>query len=398
MSAITTKDFRQAVVAAVEKRSPIYAQAFALHIRWEVKPCDSDSDSDGPGGTEAGFNNFKSFLRCFGLPPPERFVIPLEVPQVNWVVRKKFRSVLEAAAAAAEKNNGRSIVFIHYAGHAKLDEERDAELIFGSWSGGIFPETVFFQGLVGPRVDFPTNIPVDVVFLFDCYYPDYLATREVAGPDCRVVEVLAAMDIKSPGAVGEVSFTGKAARKMASLKKKGQRSVELAELISMLREESRSKLPFQFLKMGTSSVRLRLGHSTIHDSVPPPIIGSKLRAVLNITLLDNFSKEELHGFIRWIHSLNPTVGITLEGIYKFKHKISLESDSCRKSPAYSIILQVPYALYTKLRGIPGIELICETMEDDLLKGLSAPGEDLGRTKKMLSNLSINLEDGEVKRP
>jgi hypothetical protein len=62
----------------------------------------------------------------------------------------------------------------------------------------------------------------------------------------------------------------------------------------------------------------------------------------------------------------------LEGIYKFKPEITLKSNTSRKSPAYSIILQAPYALYTKLREIPGIELICETMEDDLLKGLSAP--------------------------
>jgi hypothetical protein len=159
------------------------------------------------------------------------------------MVKNKFRSVLNAAAAAAEKNNGRSIVFVHYAGCAELDGGR---LIFTPSYGRLWKGAIF--GSTSPPIN------RSMVFLFDCYYP-YLATDDY--PGYRVVEVLAAMGIKSPGAIGEVSFTGELAAKVASLKEQGQRSVELAELISMLREESPGRLeeemPCHFLRMGTSS-------------------------------------------------------------------------------------------------------------------------------------------------
>lgn len=184
-----------------------------------------------------------------------------------------------------------------------------------------------------------------------------MATKEAKASD-RTVEVLAAIDANTPGAFipgQRVSFTGKLATQVAYLKGQGYQSIELAEVMASLREDSPVKKP---------SHKLRLEHPRSVFDFParlkpksrmaPP----RLRAVFHINVDRSFTKDELKNFVRWIHSLSPSVGLSLEGVYEIN--------------SMSLVFQAPYAVYSKLDGIPDIYLICEATKGNCLKEIAAP--------------------------
>ena len=65
---------------------------------------------------------------------------------------------------------------------------------------------------------------------------------------------------------------------------------------------------------------------------------------------ESFTHDELKAFGHCIRSLPPHLNVTLEGVYD-------TSSTC-------VILQAPYPLFSKLRGLPGIRLICEGTSDN----------------------------------
>jgi hypothetical protein len=92
-----------------------------------------------------------------------------------------------------------------------------------------------------------------------------------------------------------VSFTAKLAAKAYTLKQQGYLSVEVAKLISILREESRVKHLYYIIKLSTSSIRLLfLGLSRLRISLFSPL---QYRAIFQINFSDDLKREELKAFI-----------------------------------------------------------------------------------------------------
>ena len=244
--------------------------------------------------------------------------------------------MLEAAKTAAE--NGRCIVFFHYAGHGTPGPHDD--LFFASASGlkSFNAERLFSDTDVRGGVILDDYSPVDVIFILDCCY-SFLATK-AAKPIGRVVEVLAAVDANTPGAFipgQRVSFTGKLATKAAFLKGQGYQSIELAEIMSFMRAESPIKKPSHIVRIGTSSVRLWYSKDISNKTPPGP---PKLRAVFQVHVDESFTQEELKNFIGWIHSLSPRVGLSLDAVFE--------------TGSMCLIFQASYSVFSKLNGIPGI--------------------------------------------
>jgi hypothetical protein len=293
-------------------------------------------------------------------------------------VREKYLSVLKTAANAAG-GSGRSIVFVHYAGHGARSPS--GELMFTS-SGSemvISPESVFFNGLAGPHpCNLPADFPVDVVFIFDCCYSYLATTRRDYVPVAsggRVVEILAAVDMDSRGAFipgPAVSFTAKLATAGAYLRGNKVESVELCDLVSMLREKSSINQPSHLLRMGTSSVWLRLLRtrkpsdglirppkvSSDHPNIMAPPTGSyRLLSVFSVRVADIVSEDVLTALVGWIHGLEPSVNLV----------------AAYETGSACILIQAPYVIFTKLRSIiPNVVLICETTKGNLLTGLAPP--------------------------
>ncbi|KAN0080712.1 hypothetical protein V8E54_003916 [Elaphomyces granulatus] len=175
--------------------------------------------------------------------------------------------------------------------------------------------------------------PVDVLFVLDCC-ASFLATKG-ATITSRIPRALV------PGQA--VSFAAKLATKLAYLKGQGVSSVEVAELITALRVESPARKPTHMVRLGTTSVQLQFPSSIISRSMG----ALKLRAVFQIHVNDDFTLDELKGVAQWIHSLSPRVKLNLEGVFD-------TGSTC-------FIFQSSFALFSRLNGIPGVSLICESM-------------------------------------
>ncbi|KAL1855091.1 hypothetical protein Plec18170_004507 [Paecilomyces lecythidis] len=191
---------------------------------------------------------------------------------------------------------------------------------------------------------FPYDSLIDVVIVLDCCY-SCLAPK-AAQPVSRSVEILAAADANARGAhvPGErVSFSAELAAKVAQLKETGRQTIDMAELIAIVRAESPERKPTHTMPLGISSACLPFPGSVpgaAHPAGPPT-----LRAVFGIKVDQDFSDQELRDLIGWLHSLNPNVGLTLEGVYK--------------TSSTGFIFQGSYAIYSKLKGLPSVKLIFE---------------------------------------
>jgi Caspase domain len=368
---ITTNDLRHAFAVAIEQHPRVYSGVFSLHIRWENDDTDAKRDC----------RNFNKFLHCFGFPLAEEFEIPttFTTPGWNlpdWKVQEKYRSVLKTAANAAG-GSGRSIVFVHYTGHGARSPS--GELMFTSSKSKmvISPESVFFNGLAEPRpCNLPANFPVDVVFIFDCCYSFLAITGGTSVPvasDGRVVEILASVDMDSrlPFMPRQVSFTAKLATTATFLRVQGERSVVLCELVAILRKECWIKKPSNLLRMGTSSVwlKLKLISATIDEfnnyilnilAPRPSWTGScRLLTVFYVCIADDVSTEVLEALASSTRLLEPS--INLAAAYE------------TGSACILLAIEAPYVIFTKLRSIiPNVVLICETTKGNLLKGLAPP--------------------------
>jgi hypothetical protein len=346
---VTKDKFQLAVTAAVEQRARAYTTSFALHVRWEDDNTEAERD----------YANFQSFLHAFGFGPPEVLTLACDDSAPGLTVIESFGKMIKAALGAAA--GGRTIVFFHYAGHGKRGV--NDELLFTAASSS---KSIKAHGLLSVvDVVLDDNSPVDVVFVLDCGY-SFLTTKAVI-PIGRVVEVLAAVDLNTPGVFvpgQRVSFTGKLATQVAFLKGQNHRSVELAELIAILREDSPVKKPSHTVRVGSSSVRLYF----------PGVMGtdvftghSRLQAAFKVHIDETFTPEELQNFISWIHSLSPRAGLSLDAVYE--------------TGSMCLIVRGSYATFSKLNGIPGISLICETGSGNLLNAGSAPRAGVGLSSR-----------------
>jgi hypothetical protein len=346
---VTKDQFQTAVTAAVEQRARAYTTSFALHVRWEDDNTEAERDCA----------NFQSFLHAFGFGPPEVLTLARDDTTPQWTVVERFTTMTKVALGAAA--SGRAIVFFHYAGHGNRGV--NDELLFTAPSSSKSIKAHSLLDVVDPDRTgvLEDNSPVDVVFVLDCCY-SFLSTK-AANPIGRVVEVIAAVDSSTPGAFvpgQRVSFTGKLARQVAFLKGQNHQSIELAELVAILRAESPVRKPSHVVKVGSSSVRLYFSGVTQTQVFTGH---SKLQAVFKVHIDETFTPEELQNFISWIHSLSPRAGLGLEAVYE--------------TTSMCLIIRGSYATFSKLNGIPGVSLICETSSGNLLNTGSATRAGVG---------------------
>jgi len=326
MEHLSRAEIEVALTAAAEQRNrPVYNKTFALYVRWEND--DTHADRDGV--------NFQRFLDTFGLGTMEVQQLSSNDVAPGWSLFQRLNSIVREADDSARASGGRSLVVFHYGGHGIQGPDGSLLLTSPTNSKSINVEqniTTLF-GSPGPL---PYEAPVDIIYIFDCCF-SFLTTRAFT-PSQRVVEVLAATDSNSPMAFvpgSNVSFTAKLAAKAHALKQQGYPSVEVAELISILREESKVKHPCYAIKLGTSSIRLPFpGSRGPRISLLSP---SQRRAVFHINLSDDLTKEELKAFVEWINSLPSGGNITVQGVYN-------TASTC-------IILQAPYSLFLKLHRL-----------------------------------------------
>ncbi|KAN0066707.1 hypothetical protein V8E54_015177 [Elaphomyces granulatus] len=315
---LTFREFQTSIIKALNQRCLNYTHASSISFRWESDNTNALADARA----------FQNIMRLLGFPPAEEYVIPKKSPCPAWDVSDKYSGMISASL----NQPGRGIIFVHYAGHG---EEHNGTLMLSSGTKKISAERVFFHNVIDGVV-VATDNPIDLVFIFDCCY-GHTATRTVPSLS-RVVEVLAASSFDTPTANTanqRASLTGELANEIAFRKGRGEQSIELAEIVESLRTRMSRIKPTHGIRLGDNSLRFRF------PSMPP-----SLSAVFSVHLSPSLGQAGLKEMIQWIHNLNSDIELSLETAY--------ETDSTL------IIFRGRYSLYSKLTGLPGIKLICDT--------------------------------------
>ena len=331
-SFLSLETFRGAIEKAIEQRQRTYTHAAAISFRWEVDNTHAVEDVKA----------FQNIMRIFGFQPAKEIVISRTDISPAWTVAGAYRSVLQNCSQLP----GRSIVFVHYAGHGTLI---DGSLFIGNSSQKILSvERVFFGDLIDGSLSMDDS--VDVVFILDCCYS--YATTRVVTPVSRVVEVLAATSENTPAANPasvRASFSGELANELARRKGRGDASVELAEAIEALRGRASKIKPTHCLRLGSNSIRLCFPDASENSHLPqmPP----SLSAVFSVHLSPTLPQEEIDKFVAWILHLPRSVALHLDSAYQTRSTL--------------LIFRSSYSLFSKINGLPGIHFLCETRNPPL---------------------------------
>ncbi|KAF9884973.1 hypothetical protein FE257_000883 [Aspergillus nanangensis] len=287
-------------------------------------------------GGRADVGHFQSILSSLDLPAANEYAIRLNDPAPGQGLMQMFTTLLNTAKATS----GRSLVVVHYTGHAKL---MDGNFYIGSYVLGGDVKTInmdiwFFGLILRDHYILDDNSKVDILFILDCCYAHTAVRNAAANP--RVVQILAATDQTSPPAN---TFTAKLAGEIAHRKRQGHEYVDFANIIETLRGRARGVVkPSNLLKLGASSIHLPFSRLS---SVDPKGIPPTLRAVFSVNIAENMTPDRVTHFIAWIRALPPSMTVTLEGVYQTESMV--------------LILQSAYSVYSKLAGMKGYHLICE---------------------------------------
>lgn len=330
MAAINRDQFTDAITRAVYDRGRVYNNSFALSIYWE---------RDNTNATE-DVGHFQAILSTLNFDPAEVEIISEGDKTPGWTLMDTVRSIFQRAADAP----GKSIVFIHYAGHGEV---KKGELFA---VGGPTRRSLNFNKIIDEAVAAEWAFDVantDTVFVLDCCYA-HAATR-APSTTTRVVEIISATDDITPKALAPPrnTLTGKLRTEIARRKRDGHQFMELSDVMATIRADSPVVKPTHHVKLG-SSVRLLFTGVTRID---PNTIAPSLRAVFSVHIAENMTQDQLNRLIQWINDLPSSYAMELDGVYQTNSTL--------------LIFQGAYALFTNLAGYPGINFISEVSSPNL---------------------------------
>lgn len=207
----------------------------------------------------------------------------------------------------------------------------------------------------------------DVILILDCYFgPAAICGLEEKD---RSVEIIAAvgMDQKAFGNAStnarfqQRTFTSRLADEVAQvLGNVDNATISFAETIGRMRATSQpERLPEYSLKLGHIGIRLSIpdtsrtrspGSASRHSkssSSGSAVSASPLMAVFKVHLEGTTSSSvEVQKFVDWIYSLDPNIGLELNGVFKTR--------------SIDLIFHAPWHIWASLNGLSGFDLVCET--------------------------------------
>jgi hypothetical protein len=315
---------------------------------------------------------FKQMMKNLGITNVQSWMVPKADKTITWTVSDCVRKL----HLKLREGDGRYLVIGHYAGHgmnATDDFRPGLQLQGGSGSGQAFSWTTIEAIWLGDVVD---DAKFDVVMIVDSRYSG-LATRAVNSMD-RTVEIVAAVSA-TQSALGNSrdstmiqnrTFTARLAEQVALRTGRGATAVSFLEIVSALRVTSDPKrMPICELKMGLLPIRVprlpisqdptlpphrrRLNTSSSEGSSSATPLRSVHSAIFKVHLEGiNATSPEIMKLVDWIHKLDPSLGIELEGVYQTRSTV--------------IVIRAPWPVWSVLQNLEGFELICESPGGNLL--------------------------------
>ncbi|PLB46686.1 hypothetical protein P170DRAFT_219342 [Aspergillus steynii IBT 23096] len=325
--ALDTDLIQTMIRRAIEQHCRTYALYLPISFSWEADATNAERD----------VKSFQDILKALGLPKAEELRLRSKHSSPGQIVAKKVHELVTRGFETA----GRTLILIHYAGHGMQGIQ--GHLNFASSHGRAFRVDT---ALLGPVMNLTSSEPVDVVFIFDSCY-SHLATRD-ATMGGRIVEVLAATNQQNPTTYGPgqySSFTGKLANEILARKRRGDESIEFAELIEHLRLTSPLGKPIHSTVIGCNSVRLwfpgKEGFDSTRTETPP-----SLYAVFSLRISRSLRQEEIDDFVVWLRKIPRRFGLSLDAVYE--------------TESQTLIFRGAYSFFSKLVGTSCVKLIAET--------------------------------------
>ena len=344
---------RETLQQAVANRGRQYAHHHTFTFRFQDDDTRADKDSQ----------HFQSMLRVLNLPAAEEVVLSSKM--VAW----DFRPVIDRLTKKLDVEKDRKLIIFHYAGHAKLNDSGDLCLVPSLNSKAFLHFTREFGILWSAEVVLDR---ADVIIILDCCY-SAASARGLIQAD-RTVEIVSAVGMSqkvlgNPSTVARMqnqTFTSRLADEIArTVGNPDKTSFSFLEIVAKMRRTSRpERVPEYVLKLGGPSIRLSIsrtrpqtgtsssgsGRSHDHSRSSSSISAtpdSDVMAIFRVRLGDaDSSGDQVSRLVEWIHSLHPSIGLELTGVYRGR--------------STDLIFHAPWALWTMLNGLDGWELICET--------------------------------------
>ena len=359
---------RETLQHAVANRGRQYAHHHTFTFRFQDDDTRADRDSQ----------KFQSMLRVLNLPAAEEVVLSSKM--VAW----DFRPVIDRLTKKLDVEEDRKFLMFHYAGHAKLNDSGDLCLVPSLNSKAFLDFAREFGILWSAEVVLDR---VDVVIILDCCYSAASARGPIQAD--RTVEIVSSVGMSqqalgNPSTVARMqnrTFTSRLADEVArTVGNPDKTSVSFSEIVAKMRGTSRpERVPEYAVKLGGPSIRLPIsrtrsqagtsssgrshGHSRSSSSISATP-DSDVMAIFRVRLGDaDSSGDEVSRLVEWIHSLHPSIGLELTGVYRGR--------------STDLIFHAPWALWSMLDGLDGWELVCETF------GRNRLGQ-LAREKKPLA--------------
>jgi hypothetical protein len=351
-NAITRAQFQDAITRAVQNRSRVYNNSFALSFRWERDNTMAFQDTE----------QFQAILATLNLDQAQVEILTKQDRTPGWTLSDTIRDIFRLAADAP----GKSIVLIHYAGHGEVREEQ-LFAVEGPSRRSINLQRTIDTVVAGDVQDFDIT-DTDTVFILDCCY-SHVATRAL-NPTTRVVEILSASDGQAPEALAPPrnTLTGNLRGEISRRKRDGHQFVILTDVMATIRGRSLVVKPTHHIKLGVSVCFPFTGVTRID----PTTVAPTLRAVFSVRIADNMTQEQLNRFLTWIATLPAGYTMELDGVYPTTSTL--------------LIIQSAYALFANLAGYPGVTLISEVTSPNRRKYLGLEQ----RQEASLSTLKENV--------
>lgn len=374
---------------AVAQRGRYYHKILTYAVRFEADNTRADRDTE----------HFQHVLKMLGLPKARELVLASSDSTPGWSVSK----MLGEGAKEVGDPEIRSLVLCHYAGHARPGPSN--QLLF--YASSLIPRTMTmtrsFSALYDPDEEAFQN--TDAVLILDSCFSG-LATRGTDDRN-RSVEIIASVGLDQ-SAHGNSSdnarlqnktFTSQLADEISRrIGNQEITSISFAEVIDELRRTGHpERLPQYRLQLGRVGVRIAIPTQAELPPHPRPAgqsgdssqrhqrvvssessVGSiatvppKVMAIFKVHLEGtNAESPEVLKLVQWLHSLNPNIGLQLNGVYMAR--------------STAILFMAPWYLWAQLRERRGFSLVCETFGSNMLPA-------------MLSRLSQHQHQQQSPRP
>ena len=327
-SGVSFDDFNALIEGAVNRRAAcVYQHLRAFHFHWANDNAFPDHDQ----------RSFSEICNILGFPAVDSHILDTSDPMPGNTIREK----LTAAARAAIQQPGRTLLAVHYAGRGC--DNGTGQLVISDQLGKKLARADL---LIAPFdvTELSPSAPIDVLYIFDCCF-GYLATRDIT-PRSRMVEIISGNDERDPIAFGAKkahSFTSKLLVEVRSRAQRGEKEIEIANLIESL--PSATKQPTHAVKAGMGSIVVPVPSpptTPAQQSQPGP----GLLSTFTIHTAPSFDGEEVKKIIDWIHSFPNT------------RRMSLRFEGSKWVNSTLFFFEARKLAYMRIAGAPGVTLIC----------------------------------------